>query len=79
MRYEVISAPVERETRAWKYGQLLELEIGQGIVIPYSDLSYNNHDPSHTVRTVAVYYAKKFNRKFRTEKRVDGILVVRVG
>jgi hypothetical protein len=75
--FEIVTGEVARGVRSYKYPQILELQVGQGLRLPWSDLSMG--DPNGTVRTIAWLYGKKLpGRKFRTEKHTWGMLLLRV-
>jgi hypothetical protein len=58
MTYPIVDTP-PLPSRKWKYSAIVQLEIGQGFMVPYSDLSTIGDDPTHTVRTIAWDYSKK--------------------
>lgn len=62
-----------------KWWQIIELEVGQGFRVPFTDLPYNSSDPTHVVRTSAWLYGKKLGRKFATRTLPNrSVLVVRL-
>jgi hypothetical protein len=77
MQFEVVTAPVERGVRAWKYLQIPDLQIGEGLKLPWAHLP--DGDPCGTIRTIAWLYGKRLpGRKFRTQKHPWGMLLVRI-
>ena len=79
MVYEVITVDLAsfRAGRAWKYGQLDRLQIGQGIHIPLHDLSYKTGDPTRAVRSSASAAGKRLGKKFGCRATGEGVLIVR--
>jgi len=69
--------PLRRKFRRWH--QLAELAVGQAIRVPESELSRCALDPTGTLRTIAWFYGKQLGRRFRTQRQVNGsVLIYRV-
>lgn len=61
-----------------KYWRMVELEVGQGFRVPFSDISTYS-DPSHSVRSLASLYGKRLGRRFATRTLPNGsVQVVRL-
>jgi hypothetical protein len=77
MQFDIVEAPVERGIRPTKYSQIPHLKVGEGLRLPWGDLSVN--DPAGGVRSIAWMYGKRLpGRKFRTETHGWGMLLLRV-
>ena len=76
MKYEIVDiAPGQFSPR--KYGQILDLEIGQGFLVPWNDLSYNTAAPAKAPQQTAYYWARKLGRRFSTRKDARGVWIMR--
>ncbi len=76
MMYTIVS-DIHLPNRKWKYSAIENLEVGQGFLVPTSDLSADALDPRGTVRSIAWIYSRQLGRKFVTHKDVRGVWVIR--
>lgn len=79
MNYVIVEVPFRGDLpRPWKYEQVLRLEVGQGFVVPWSDLSREALDPGRAVRDAASYWSRRLKRRFNTRSLAErGVMMIR--
>lgn len=78
MKYEVekVDRIIKSRPRPWRYEQIIDLEVGQGFKIPFTELSLDALDPTQTVRSSASHYSKLLGRRFRTKRHANGSITL---
>ena len=79
MKYEIVEvAPCQFPT-AHKYAEIAKLEIGQGFLVPWTDLSYQSAAPAKGAQQSAYYWGRKLGRRYTTRKNRRGVWIMRTG
>ena len=77
MEYEIVDIAPHQFSSARKYEPICDLEIGQGFLVPWTDLSYATFAPAKAAQQSAYYWARKLGRRFATRKDRRGVWVMR--
>jgi hypothetical protein len=76
MREIVPFVPERPNPSAWV--EVPKLAIGEGFLVPWTELSERAIDPMGLVRSIASIYSKQLGRRFRTRKEPRGIWLYRI-
>jgi hypothetical protein len=68
---------VPPQYRGWRYPEFVLLEIGQGFLVHWIDLTHCN-DPAHAIRNNAYQWSRRLGRRFVTHKTERGMQIMRV-
>jgi hypothetical protein len=78
MKYEIVKMSPKQLTRAYKYKQIAELDVGEGFHVPWSDMSEEGLNPAKGPQQMAYYWGKKLGRKYVTRKDKSGLWIMRI-
>lgn len=78
MKYEIQQISPEDLSNAYKYEQIPELNVGEGFLVPWADMSYEAKRPGVAVQSIAYYWGKKLGRRYATKKAKTGVWIMRV-
>lgn len=78
MKYEIHQISPEDLSNAYKYEQIPELNVGEGFLVPWADMSYEAARPGVAVQSIAYYWGKKLGRRYVTKKVKEGVWIMRV-
>lgn len=78
MKYEIVQISPEDLSAAYKYEQIPHLEVGQGFLVPWEDMSSEGLQPHKGPQNTAYYWGKKLKRRFSTQREKRGMWIMRV-